>query len=351
VSARNDLCEKLIVMLDGRGIDIGKVKEDIQIILSEYEVQERTTEIALRDEDRNEYLIKKFLVAKMVKGCTERTIQYYRKTLEFIFNRIRKTADNIEADDIRLYLALRQKRDEITRTTANNELHVMRSFYAYLNAEEIISKNPTLKIERIKADTKKETAFTELEVERIRDCLANTREKAIVEVLLSTGCRVTELTLMKIEELKNSSIVVHGKGDKDRVCYLNAKAVVALQNYLNEREDDNPYIFCGGIKKMFETGQVGKRKGEWYQRKELISETHVDKGTIEQIVRKIGKRCGVENVHPHRFRKTCATMALKRGMPIEKVSKMLGHEQLDTTKIYISIDEEEMEQSHRKYVI
>lgn len=352
MSARNELYEKILIMLTGVGIDVADIKSDIQIILSEYEVQERSTEIVLRNEDRNEYLIKKFLMAKIVKGCTERTIDHYKKELEFIFSRLNKTADNVEADDIRLYLAIRQKKDGITKTTAGNELLVLRTFYSYLMMEELVTKNPTLKIDRIKPDTKKEKAFTDLEVEKIRNCLKNAREKALVEVMLSTGCRVSELVQMKREEVKEGAIVVHGKGEKDRICYLNVKAMVALQNYMDERKDDNPYIFCGGREEMFKhTGIGGNEAGEWYRNKEFISETHTDKCTVENIVRKIGKRCGIKNVHPHRFRKTCATMALRRGMPIEKVSKMLGHEQLDTTKIYISIDEEEMEQAHRKYVI
>lgn len=350
MNVRNELFEKIMVAMLGKGMDIESIKEDIRIILSGYEVQERSTEVALKHVDRNEFLVKRFIIAKTVKGCSDRTIEYYGKILKFILERIGKTVDDINADDIRLYLAVRQKRDGLTKTSADNELRVLRTFYTFLFTEELILKNPTLKIDKIRHDTQKESGFTELEVEKIRNCLWNARERAVVETLLSTGCRVTELVQMKISELKGNSLVVHGKGGKDRIVYLNAKAQLALENYLEERDDDNPYIFCGSINRML--GKKGKeKKAEWYKYRELVGEGAVDKGSIEQMVKRIGKRCGVEGVHPHRFRKTCATMALKHGMPIEKVSKMLGHEQLDTTKIYISIDEDELEQAHKKYVI
>lgn len=350
MSVRNELFEKIMAAMLGKGMDIEIIKEDIRIILSGYEVQERSTEVALNQGDRNKFLVKKFIVAKTVKGCSDRTIDYYGKTLLFILERIGKMVDDINADDIRLYLAVRQKRDGITKTSADNELRVLRTFYTFLFTEELILKNPTLRIDKIKHDTQKESAFTELEVEKIRSCLRNARERAVVETLLSTGCRVTELVQMKIAELKGNSLVVHGKGGKDRTVYLNAKAQLALENYLEERDDDNSYIFCGSTYRML--GKKGKgKKEEWYKDRELVGEGAVDKGSIEQMMKRIGKRCGVEGVHPHRFRKTCATMALKHGMPIEKVSKMLGHEQLDTTKIYISIGEDELEQAHKKYVI
>lgn len=347
--AREELRERILMTLISKNVDVSNVKDDIQIILADYEVQERSTEVALRSADRNEFLMKKFITAKLVAGCTERTIKYYGKTLAFALERIGKTVDDIEADDIRLYLAKRQKVDGITRTTAGNELRVISSFFTYLCTEEVLQRNPVLKIESIKPDTKKEKAFTDMEVEKIRDCLKSAREKAVVEVLLSTGCRVTELVLMKIEELRDGAIVVHGKGEKDRTCYMNARATIALENYLKERNDKNPYIFCGGVQGM--SFKYCRRDSEWYKRPEMVGEGHMDKSSVEQMMRRIGNRSGVEHVHPHRFRKTCATMALKRGMPIEKVSKMLGHEQLETTKIYISISEDEMEQAHRKYVV
>ena len=354
MSAREELRQKLCMMLIGRGINDAEI--EIDAILGEYEVQDRTTEIAIRSEDRNEYLFKKFLTAKIVKGCTDRTIDFYKKYLVFIFDRIHKTVDEVTTDDIRYYLAIRQKRDGITKTTANNELRVLSSFYQYLQSEEIILKNPVQKIEKIKERKKKKNAFTELEIEKIRDATKNYREKAIVDILLSTGCRVSELVAMKISDIDGNKLVVHGKGEKDRIVYLNAKAMISLEKYLSERNDNNPYIFCGGHfvqnnKEIMNKYQCSKN-GEWYKDPDLVSDGHADKGTIEQLMRRLKRRSGLETeCYPHKFRRTCATMALRHGMPIEQVSKMLGHESIETTQIYLDLDENSLELAHKKYVV
>ena len=354
MSAREELRQKLCMMLIGKGINDAEI--EIDAILGEYEVQDRTTEIAIRSEDRNEYLFKKFITAKIVKGCTDRTIDFYKKSLVFIFDRIHKTVDEVTTDDIRYYLAIRQKRDGITKTTANNELRVLSSFYQYLQSEEIILKNPVQKIEKIKERKKKKNAFTELEIEKIRDATKNYREKSIVDILLSTGCRVSELVTMKISDIDGNKLVVHGKGEKDRIVYLNAKAMISLEKYQSERSDNNPYIFCGGYfaqnnKEIMNKYQCSKN-GEWYKDQDLVSDGHADKGTIEQLMRRLKKRSGLETgCYPHKFRRTCATMALRHGMPIEQVSKMLGHESIETTQIYLDLDENSLELAHKKYVV
>lgn len=355
INAREELRQKLCMVLIRSGVEEAEIEVDA--ILGDYEIQNRTTEIALLQEDRNEYLFKKFLTAKIVKGCTDRTIDYYKKILNFIFDRIHKTVDDVTTDDIRYYLAIRQKRDGITKTTANNELRVLSSFYQYLQSDDIVLKNPTLKIEKIKERKKKKSAFTEIEIEKIRDATRNTRERAIVEVLLSTGCRVGELVNIKIRDIEGDKIVVHGKGEKDRTVYLNAKAIVSLERYLDERSDKNPYLLCGGFYTQNDSGVMRKyqnsKKGEWYRNPELVSsDRHVDKGTIEQLMRKLKKRSGIESAcYPHKFRRTCATMALRRGMPIEQVSKMLGHESIETTQIYLDLNEDDMMLAHKKYVV
>ena len=352
--ARETLRQELCMILIKNGVPNADI--EIDAILGEYEVQKRTTEIALLSEDRNEYLLKNFLTAKIVKGCTDRTIQHYRQYLQFIFDRMHKTVDDITPDDIRYYLAVRQKKDGITKISANNELLVLRTFFNYLTAEEIIARNPTLNIDRIKGKKKKKKAFTEIEVEQLREAAQNAREKAIIDTLLSTGCRVSELIRIKISEISNDRIVVHGKGEKDRMAYLNAKAMISLSRYLSERTDDNPYLFPGGYNRQ-NNKEIWKKyqstKSNWYKDSSLVTpDTHIDAGTVEQLMRRLKKRAGLEcGVYPHKFRRTCATMALRRGMPIEQVSKMLGHESIETTQIYLDLNEEELEQAHKKYVI
>lgn len=168
---------------------------------------------------------------------------------------------------------------------------------------------------------------------------------------MSTGCRVTELSMIRIDDLKEDKLIVHGKGQKDRTVYLNAKAQMAVKKYVQEREDSNPYLFPKGIWMDGAKGMKRKEQGMWYKHPEYVQEGCTDKSSLESVVRKIGRRAGVEKCHPHRFRRTCATFALRRGMPLVQVSKMLGHENIDTTQIYLDLSEEELEQAHKKYVV
>lgn len=187
----------------------------------------------------------------------------------------------------------------------------------------------------------------------MRGALRTNRDRAMFEILLSTGCRVSELANIKLKEITGNEVLVHGKGQKDRTVYLNAKALYALESYLNERNDANPYLFASGFFNMHR-----KRKGisqqkarEWYMRKSEVSEDKpISTGAIESNIRKLGQRVGVK-AYPHKFRRTCATFALRRGMSIEQVSQMLGHESIETTQIYLDISEQDLKEAHRKFVM
>ena len=355
--ARQDLYENIMMALIGDGMDVsGGIKERIYVILGGYEVQSRTTEVALLSEDRNEFLIRKFMVGKTVKGCTKRTLNYYESLLRFILPRIGKTVDDITADDIRYYIALRQKRDKISKCTADNELRCLRTFFAYLTGEEILQKNPMLRIESIKGAKTKKEAFTDIEVEKIRMSSGDERELAIIEMMLSTGCRVSELVQIRITDIDGEKVLVHGKGEKDRYVYLNAKAQVALTMYLECRKDGNPYLFPGGMPQLVAGGKTKgvKRnalKSWWKEPQYVAPDSYLNMSTVEAMMRKIAKKAGVKRANPHKFRRTCATMALRRGMPLEQVSKMLGHENISTTQIYLDLREDELEMAHKKYVV
>lgn len=194
------------------------------------------------------------------------------------------------------------------------------------------------------------------EEEKIRNACRTGREKAIVETLLSTWVRVSELIQIKIESIRGNEIVVRGKGDKERIVYLNPKAQLAISIYLDERKDNNPYLFPStkyacDIRK-FAKGAKRKEEALWYTDPSLVSEDGaISAGAMESLMRKLGKRADVKNVHPHRFRRTGATHALQAGMPLLTVSKLLGHEQLETTQIYLDITDDELRDSHSKYVI
>ena len=346
---RQELIEKIMFMLQRYDIDKNELQTSLTIALNDYEVTARETALAVRDEDKNAYYLRKFIIAKTVKGCTERTIGYYSTELRKIIDNIGKSVEDITADDIRYYLALRERRDKVSRTTMDNELRCLRSFFNWLQQEELLTRNPTVKLDKIKGPKKKKPAFTEMEVEKIRAACQNNKETAIVEVLLSTGCRVSELVCIQLQDIVENSLTVHGKGEKDRIVYLNAKAQIALEKYVKERNDSNPYLFP----RMIAISKMDRKrlKNAYKYSENVLPDGHMDKSSVEQTVRKIAKRCDVVGAHPHRFRRTCATFALRRGMPIEQVSKMLGHEQIGTTQIYLDLDEKDLEQAHRKYVV
>ena len=329
---------------------VSNISQELTIVLNDYEVTTRETALAIRNEDKNKYFFQKFLIAKTVKGCTQNTLKVYKTELSRIIGTIDKSIDEITSDDIRYYLALRQKRDNVSKTTVGNELRYLKSFFNFLKDDELIVHNPVAKIEKIKSDRKKKEAFTELDIEKIRNACETTREKMIVEVFLSTGCRVGELVKIKLSDVESDKLIVHGKGEKDRTVYLNAKAMIAIENYIKERKDSNPYLLPKGYD--FARKRYFKDMKNWYRYPENVNPTeHTDKSCIEQVVRKIGKRAGVKNTHPHRFRRTCATFALRRGMPVIQVSKMLGHEDISTTQVYLDLSEEDLYQAHKKYVV
>lgn len=347
---KQELINRVIQMLIKYDCFQQEMESELEIIFADYDVESRHTELMAINEDENQMLIRKFVTAKIVKNLSERTLAYYKDTIDQFLRYVQKNITEVTSDDIRLYIAIRRKRDEVSDVTAGNELRNLRSFYNWLYTEELIKSNPISKVESIKnAKTKKE-AFTEYEIELIRNACSTARETAIVETLLSTGCRVDELTHIEKTDINGDSVLVHGKGNKDRVAYLNAKAMIALQKYLEERSDKSRYVFpkcSAGIR----DGRIHKLKNKWYTCPELVADEPATTSNVEATVRKLGKRAGVEKVHPHRFRRTCATFALRRGMPIEQVSKMLGHEQISTTQIYLDLTEEELAQAHRKYVV
>lgn len=333
--------------------DVSDAKAALYIITNKYEILSRSTELTVANGDRNEDLLGRFIISKTVKGCTERTLKAYQVSIKHILQAIGKTATEITADDIRLYMAIRKKRDGVTDITIGNEIRNLSSFFQWMTAEEYILKNPMNRIDRIKVRKTRKEALTDMEVEKLRVAAVGERENAIIEMLLSTGCRVSEIAQIALDEITGGRILVHGKGKKDRYVYLNARATLAIQMYLRKRKDRNPYLFprCTSVMEMNKKGRSHRVMKEWWIDPRNVDEGHISHSTIEQILRKIAKRAGVQQANPHKFRRTCATMALRRGMPIEQVSKMLGHEEISTTQIYLDLTEDELAQAHKKYVI
>lgn len=346
---KEELINSIVAMLQQRGVSTEGIPERLYILFKDVEVTKAETALAIPDANINDDLLKRFIAAKMVKGCTENTITAYRGTISRCLQRFNKPATNIQSDDIRLYIAYRLTQDGVSKSFMNTELRYLRSFFTWMTSDEIIDKNPMTRIDTIKTPKISKKAFSDIECEKLRAACTSSKDAVIVEVLLSTGCRVSELCNIQLQEITNDRVTVHGKGQKDRTVYLNAKAQLAIARYLSDRKDNNPYLLPGSIS-VCQTGKAG-RSPLWYTNPKLISDEHLESSSVERTVRTIGKRAGVENVHPHRFRRTCATMALRRGMSIEMVSKMLGHEQLSTTQIYLDLTESDLEAAHRKFVV
>lgn len=344
----------MFVLMQNGTADLTEIKNRYTVILGDYQISPQETALTVYTEGKNEWFLKKFLLSKAVAGCAQSTLRNYGNEIRRALTQIGKDADAITSNDVQILLAGIMQRT--SKIYADNVRRDLSSFFSYLTREELIPKNPMNRVDKIKITKKKKLAFTEYEVELIRSACQNNRERAIVEVLLSTGCRVSELVGIRTEDIDTSAVNVLGKGDKYRLVYLNAKAMIAIKMYLDERRDANPYLFpkcsANGIGDAASGKMLRSVKGDWYKMADLIStDGKIDKGSIESAIRKIGRRAGVENCHPHRFRRTCATFALRRGMPIEQVSKMLGHANIATTQIYLDLTDADLEQSHRRYVV
>lgn len=319
----NDLC----MLFQKHNAFDNDVKAEITLILAQYEVMKKETELAIYEADNyNLEMIQRFLISKTVSGSTERTLKYYKNQLIKIAEKLEKPINIVTSDDIKMYMAIRQIKDKVSEVTLKNEWNILSSFYGWMLKEELLEKNPMFKVDSPKKRKKQKKAFESMECELIRNNCNSLRDKAIIEILFSTWCRVSEVVQMDIADIRGDSITVIGKGQKERTVYLNSKAQLAIKNYLESRKDGNAALFVSRTAKRLE------------------------RNSIESVVKNIGMAAGIDNVHPHRFRRTGATFALRAGMPIEKVSYLLGHESVSTTQIYLDISEEEMKQAHRKWV-
>lgn len=322
----NDILGKMLYLPQK---DQEYLKNVLSIVMNDYDIQAKKQEIVEWNLDYNYELLKMFLIAKQVEGCSDKTIGYYKLILMVFLDKINIPLQQVQTNHIRFYLANREMNDKVSKTTQDNERRILSSFFGWLTAEEYIDKNPMLRIKAIRTEKKKKKAFTEVEIERLRNGCIDKRERCIVEVLLSTGCRVGGLVGMNISDIQNDSIVVHEKGNKDRTVYFNAKAKVAIEEYLATRNDTNDALFVS-LDKLYNRLTIS---------------------AVEDSMRELGRRVGVTPSNPHRFRRTCATLARRRGMPLEDIQKMLGHTNIDTTMIYISEDDESLSDSHKKFVI
>ena len=279
-------------------------------------------------EQTNEQFIELWLAAKRMNCCSEGTIQVY-KYIAYDFDKfIKKPFQTVTTLEIKVYLAKIAERS--SAVTANNYRRYISSLFNWLHDMDIIAKNPIRAVGTLKSRKKQVMPFTEGEVEKLRyGAQNNIRTRCLIEFLLSTGCRVSEITKLKIEDIDwlQGEIKVLGKGNKERIVFINQSAQLYLMKYLESRSDNSPYLFVG----------------------EKAPHDRLSPGSIETIVRDLGYAVGIKKVHPHRFRHTTATWAMRRGMSIELVQKMLGHSSIDTTMIYATTDVESLRAARRKY--
>ena len=289
-------------------------------------------ESALADNsvELNDSYLDRFLSAKRLEGCSERTIAYYETTIRKLLEATNEPACDLGTEQIRSYLADYQRRGNVSRTTVDNVRRIISSFYSWLEDEDHIIKSPVRRIKKVKSpQTIKETYSDEV-IEILRDGSGSLRDLALIDLLRSTGMRVGELVTLNKDavDIINRECVVHGKGDKDRVVYFDATTKVHLENYLASRDDDSEALF------------VSCR----------APHNRLQIGGVEAMLRKLGRALGVGRVHPHKFRRTLATRAIDKGMPIEQVQVLLGHKKIDTTLRYAMVDQRNVKASHRKYL-
>jgi len=298
--------------------------------LGSVEINAKNTKSVEICEYTNAELIKKFISAKEIEGCSKRTTKYYESTLMKMNSKMDKGITHMTTDDLRSYLADYQKMNNCSKASVDNVRRNLSSFFSWLEEENYILKSPMKRIHKIKTDKVIKETYSDETLELLRDNCNCLRDLAIIDILASTGMRVGELVKLNINDIdfENRECVVFGKGNKERPVYFDARTKIHLKNYLNSRTDSNQALFVS-LDKPHERLNISG---------------------VEIRLRQLGRRLGISKVHPHKFRRTVATKAIDKGMPIEQVQSLLGHSQIDTTMNYAMVNQNNVKESHRKYV-
>lgn len=310
---------------------LNKLKESLIINFEGVEFIIKTDELKHQEElDENKNMIDSFISSKQVEGCSERTIKYYKEIIEKFVNNFDKSIKQISTNEIRNYLSNYKDNNSCGSTTIDNIRRVLSSFFSWLEDEDYIIKSPVRRIHKIKTAVVVKEVLTDENLERLRDECENIRDLSLIELLISTGMRVGELVNLDINSLnfEDRSCIVLGKGNKEREVYFDAKTKLHLKEYISKRNDSNDALF------------VSMR--EPHQRLSISG--------IELIIRTLGINSNINKVHPHKFRRTLATMAIDKGMPVEQVQKLLGHVKIETTMNYALVNQSNVKISHRRYI-
>lgn len=319
--------EKIVLVLNEMSeyLTVEQMKKLQEVIVKTFAENE-----AHKTEISNDEFLKMFLDAKRIEGCSDRTIKYYRVTIEHLLKNVVSPIRKITTEMMRAYLVDYQKINNCGKTTVDNIRRNISSFFSWLEEEDYILKSPMRRIHKIKTQKTVKNIISDEEIEKLRDNCKNIRDTAMIDLLYSTGIRVGELVKLNIEDIDFSEreCVVFGKGDKERRVYFDAKSKIHLKNYIESRKDNNPALFV--------------TLNAPYDRLKISG--------VEIRIRELGRMLNLEKIHPHKFRRTMATRAIDKGMPIEQVQKILGHSQIDTTMQYAIVNQNNVKASHRKYI-
>lgn len=297
-----------------------------QVLLARLGVEPPKDEKVLSNNDYLDF----FIAAKRVEGCTERTVEYYRTTIEKMLLEVKVPVRRVTTEILRNYLTEYQMRNNCSKVTIDNVRRNLSSFFSWLEDEDYIIKSPIRRIHKVKTGTVVKETLTDEQIELLRDGCNCVRDLAIIDLLYSTGMRVGELCNLDMDDINfnERECIVYGKGNKERRVYFDAKAKLHLERYLEQRTDTNVALFVT-LDKPYERLSIH---------------------AVEQRLRMLGKELNINKVHPHKFRRSMATKAIDKGMPIEQVQKLLGHQQIDTTMHYAMVNQNNVKNSHRKYI-
>ena len=320
----NDIVQGMLPYLNNAQNE--KLQEVLQYVFADYEIREKKKQGKVSKQN----FVELFLSAKRIEGCSEKSLKYYKATIEAMLNELQKDAKHIVTDDIRGYLTEYQEKKKSSKVTIDNIRRILSSFFAWLEDEDYILKSPVRRIHKVKTGTNIKETYSDEALELMRDNCTELRDLAIIDMLASTGMRIGEMVLLNRNDIdfNERECIVFGKGSKERVVYFDARTKIHLQNYLNSRIDDNLALFVS------------------------LKEPHkrLKIGGIEVRLREYGKKLGLQKVHPHKFRRTLATMAIDKGMPIEQLQQLLGHRKIDTTLQYAMVKQSNVKIAHRKYI-
>lgn len=321
----NDIEQAMLNVLNNE--QLSQLRKVLEYTFRNVSVTENTSDDS---QDSNSELVTNFLSSKSVEGCSENTIAYYRSTINNALSKVDKKVTHVTTDDLRNYLNNYQKESGASKVTVDNIRRILSSFYAWLEDENYIVKSPVRRIHKVKTGKTVKETYSDEALEEMRDHAGNSRDLAMIDLLASTGMRVGELVKLNRQDIdfQNRECVVTGKGDKQRKVYFDARTKIHLSRYLEERTDDNEALFVSL----------------------LAPSERLQISGVEIRLRNLGKQLNIPKVHPHKFRRTLATMAIDKGMPIEQVQHLLGHQSLDTTLQYAMVNQNNVKLSHRKYL-